>query len=154
TISGVRVHTVGIDEAVNAGFLGRLAAAGGGRVELVHSESRLDEAMDNIHRRLGAPGVAGLSLSAHRLGEGTVSPPRVPDLFPGAPVVVTGRCRGRLERVHVTGRTRDGQPWSAEVPATEASQPALTKVWARAHLVDLTDAYASDPYGMNAELEQ
>ncbi|MFC7643542.1 VWA domain-containing protein [Streptosporangium lutulentum] len=54
-LSGVRVHTVGIDRAVNAGFLGRLAGLGGGRCELVESEDRLDEAMEHIHRRIGAP---------------------------------------------------------------------------------------------------
>src|SRR6266545_2254594 len=54
-LSRVRVHTVGIDQAVNAGFLGRLAAVGGGRCELVESEDRLDDAMDAIHRRIGAP---------------------------------------------------------------------------------------------------
>ena len=54
SLTGIRVHTVGIDQAVNAGFLGRLAAAGGGRCELVESEDRLDEAMDQHpppHRR-------------------------------------------------------------------------------------------------------
>ncbi len=51
----VRVHTVGIDQAVNAGFLGRLALLGGGRCELVESEDRLDAAMEHIHRRIGAP---------------------------------------------------------------------------------------------------
>lgn len=54
-LAGVRVHTVGIDRAVNAGFLGRLAGLGGGRCELVESEDRLDEAMEHIHRRIGAP---------------------------------------------------------------------------------------------------
>ena len=153
-MKGVRVHTVGIDEAVNAGFLGRLAAAGGGRVELVHSESRLDEAMDNIHRRIGAPVVFGLSLDAPGAIADSVSPRRLPDLFPGAPVVVTGRYRDRLEGVRVKGRTRDGQEWTADVPSTATQDPALPKVWARAHLIDLTDAYASDPYNSNTELEQ
>src|SRR5262249_46726636 len=54
-LGGVRVHTVGIDRAVNAGFLGRLAAIGLGRCELVESEDRLDEAMEHIHHRIGAP---------------------------------------------------------------------------------------------------
>ncbi len=70
TLSGIRVHTVGIDQAVNAGFLGRLAAAGGGRCELVESEDRLDAAMDQIHRRIGAPVVSGLSLTGTRSGSG------------------------------------------------------------------------------------
>ena len=56
--------------------------------------------------------------------------------------------------MRVAGRTRDGKEWSAQLVPTPTTDPALTTVWARAHLVDLTDAYASDPYGANAELEQ
>src|SRR5205807_10348589 len=37
----VRVHAVGVDQAVNAGFLWRLASVGGGHCELVESEERL-----------------------------------------------------------------------------------------------------------------
>ncbi len=70
------MHTVGIDRAVNAGFLGRLAALGGGRCELVESEDRLDEAMDHIHRRIGTPVVTGLTLVPSGLSpvDGTVAP--------------------------------------------------------------------------------
>src|SRR5262249_9335586 len=32
-LAGIRVHAVGIDQTVNAGFLGRLATIGGGRCE-------------------------------------------------------------------------------------------------------------------------
>src|SRR6201999_2379898 len=51
----VRLHTVGIDQAVNAGLLRRLAGVGGGSCDLVESEDRLDEAMHALHRRIGAP---------------------------------------------------------------------------------------------------
>src|SRR5689334_7858102 len=63
-LTGLRMHTVGIDRAVNAGFLGRLASYGQGRFELVESEDRLDEAMEHIHHRIGSPLVTGLSLDA------------------------------------------------------------------------------------------
>src|ERR1700733_513337 len=63
-LAGIRVHVVGIDRAVNAGFLGRLAAAGRGRCELVESEDRLDEAAAHIHRRIGAPLVTDVAPGA------------------------------------------------------------------------------------------
>jgi Ca-activated chloride channel family protein len=157
-LSGIRVHTVGIDQAVNAGFLGRLAAAGGGRCELVESEDRLDAAMDQIHRRIGAPVVSALSLSTTGLDivDDTVSPARLPDLFPGAPLVVTGRYRASdgLAEASVTGRTRPGDEWSARIPAATVPDDAITAVWARAHLRDLEDRYVSQPYGGDSELEQ
>ena len=106
-LAGIRVHVVGIDQAVNAGFLSRLAAAGRGRCELVESEDRLDEAAARIHRRIGAPLITGLALAADGLAiePGTVAPSLLPDLFPGVPVTVTGRWRGHpggtLSLIHI-----------------------------------------------------
>src|SRR5437762_5153207 len=153
----VRVHTVGIDQAVNAGFLGRLAAAGGGRCELVESEDRLDDAMDAIHRRIGAPLVTGIRLEAAGLSpiDGTRAPDRVPDLFPGVPLVVAGRYTGGAGgSVAVRGTTRDGKDWAttAEARPTGGSG-AVTPLWARAHLRDLEDRYLAAPQP-SAELER
>ncbi|MEV6930038.1 VIT domain-containing protein, partial [Dactylosporangium sp. NPDC051485] len=146
-LRGVRVHTVGIDRAVNAGFLGRLAIAGGGRCELVESEDHLDEAMDHIHRRIGAPVVSGLTLTPEgglTLLDDTRAPSRLPDVFPGVPFVVTGRYRGDVAgAVTVAGTTRDGRPWSVTVPAERHDSTALTAVWARSLLRDLEDQYVS-----------
>jgi hypothetical protein len=146
-VDDVRIHTVGIDRAVNAGFLGRLAGIGGGRCELVESEDRLDEAMDAIHRRIGAPLAYGLHLGADGLVtiDGTSSPARLPDLFPGVPLVVAGRYRSNTTgSVVVQGVTRDGQDWSTTVRGQRSDSAAVTAQWARAHLRDLEDRYASD----------
>jgi Ca-activated chloride channel homolog len=152
-VRGVRVHTVGIDQAVNAGFLGRLAAAGGGRCELVESEDRLDDAMDRIHRRIGAPLVTGLTLNADGLDliADTVTPARLPDLFTGAPLVVTGRYRTNpADNAGLTlvGQSRDAGEWSLRSAAVPVEDSSLTAVWARAHLRDLEDRYVSqDQWG-------
>ena len=142
----VRVHTVGIDQAVNAGFLGRLASVSGGRCELVESEEHLDEAMRAIHRRIGAPLAQSLSLRADGLAiiEDTTSPARLPDLFPGVPLVVTGRYRGSATgSLDLRGTTPEGGDWSATVAGERHETPAVTALWARAHLRDLEDRYVS-----------
>ena len=154
----VRVHTVGIDQAVNAGFLGRLAGIGGGRCELVESEDRLDDAMDAIHRRIGAPLVSRLELvpdAGFGLVADSLAPARVPDLFPGVPLVVSGRYRG-TGALTLRGTTRDGRAWSTTVAGEARTAPAVTARWARAHLRDLEDGYASaDPWGAgDAALEK
>ncbi len=146
SIHGVRVHTVGIDQAVNAGFLGRLAAAGRGRCELVESEDRLDAAMERIHRRIGSPLITGLTLTSVGLSivDDTVAPSRIPDLFPGAPLVLAGRFRGGGPgALTLTGLTADGGQWVARADGATVDSPALTAVWARAHLRDLEDRYVS-----------
>lgn len=159
------MHVVGIDRSVNAGFLARLAVLGGGRCELVESEDRLDEATEHIHRRIAAPLLTQVSLAADGIAGDTVAPRRTSDLFPGVPLVITGRC-AELTGVRVTALTADGKEWTCTVPssaappelagaATEPDQntppreptgpSAVTALWARAHLRDLEDAYAAFP---------
>ena len=152
-LTGIRVHVVGIDRAVNAGFLNRLAVTGRGRCELVESEDRLDEATARIHRRIASPVVTDLSWQAEGFTPDTssLSPARVPDLFTGAPVVVSGRYLGPVTpdaALALTGQAITGDPWHAEVPATTAAAgPAagagvVSVAWARSYLRDLEDRYA------------
>src|SRR5206468_5049586 len=72
----VSIFTLGIDRAVNAAFLRRLSDLGSGLSELVESEDRLDEVMDNVHRRIGTPIVTGVKLEPAGLSivSGTISP--------------------------------------------------------------------------------
>ena len=181
-LGGIRVHTVGVDTAVHEGFLRSLAALGGGRCELVESEDRLDEAMRAIHHRIATPVVSelrvvagsesgngsgggdagGLSRDAGGLGsdadglrveKGTLSPERLPDLFPGAPLVITGRLRdGTSGSLAVVGRRADGSEWRQVVSARPADDADLAAIWARMRIRDLEDRYATDS-GRLSELE-
>jgi Ca-activated chloride channel family protein len=148
---GVRVHTVGIDQAVNAGFLGRLAGIGGGRCELVESEDRLDAAMDAIHRRIARPLVAHVELAGTGLIDGTLTPARLPGLFSGVPLVVRGRYRGAPPALTLTGTTGDGIGWEAAASPVPAADRTSRQLWARSALRDLEDTYAAEG---SSELEQ
>jgi Ca-activated chloride channel homolog len=155
-LGGVRVYTVGVDTAVNEGFLKRLAALGGGACELVESEDRLDEVMDRVHRRIGAPVLTDLELepAGLEIEPGSLAPRRLPALFAGSPLVVSGRFTGPVGgAVTVRGRDAAGRPWSATVPAAAGDALSLTATWARTHLRDLEDRYAGDPVP-NRELER
>ncbi|WP_157244482.1 VIT domain-containing protein [Nonomuraea typhae] len=147
-LSAMRVHTVGIDQAVNAGFLSRLAGLGAGRCELVESEDRLDAAMDHIHRRIGAPLVTDLSLKDLETEPGTVT--HLGSIFPGVPLRVYGRYR-EGSAVTVRGLAA-GAPWEERVPATVAAGPALKAVWARAHLRELEDRYAMGEHELETQI--
>jgi Ca-activated chloride channel homolog len=155
-LGGVRVYAVGVDSAVNEGFLKRLAGLGGGACELVESEDRLDEVMDRVHRRIGAPVLTDLELEPAGLDVdlGSLAPRRLPALFAGSPLVVSGRFAGRPDGAIVArGRDAAGQPWSATVPVSGGDPAALAPTWARAHLRDLEDRYATEP-APDRELER
>jgi Ca-activated chloride channel homolog len=156
-LAGVRIHTVGIDQAVNMGFLSRLAGLGGGRCELVESEDRLDEALDRIHLRIGTPLLTGVALSADGLTllTDSISPARTPNAFIGVPLILRGRYRGAAANAtaHLRGITASGEEWRVDVPAVQTASTAAGAVWARGHLRDLEDRYASS-HGDQEKLEQ
>ena len=156
-LTRVRVHIVGIDRAVNAGLLRRIARAGGGTCELVETEDRLDEAMDDIQRRIGAPLVRELLVQPDGLAtvDDTATPARLPDLFPGVPLVISGRYRGTVTgSLVLLGTTGDGEGWSVSVAGQRREAPAVTAQWARAHLRDLEDRYAATSDRDADELER
>ena len=143
----MRVHLVGIDQAVNAGFLGRLATIGRGRCELVESEDRLDEAAERIHRRISAPLVTALTITADGLQivpEHRTSPPARPaarrSTHRGGPLAGQPRRLGHRARHHV-----DGTPFERAIRAAAADAAAVPgpAIRARAGLRDLEDRYAS-----------
>ncbi|GAA4077739.1 VIT domain-containing protein [Actinomadura miaoliensis] len=143
-LHGIRVHTVGIDRAVNAGFLQRLAQTGQGRCELVESENRLDEAMEHIHHRVGAPLVTDLRLvpDGLRLVPDTVTPSRLGALYPGVPLVISGRFQGPPQgSLTVHGVTPEGTAWQQGSTGVVSSDGTVVSLWARAHLRDLEDRY-------------
>ncbi|MCW5807948.1 MAG: VWA domain-containing protein, partial [Deltaproteobacteria bacterium] len=81
-LRNVRMFTLGIDQAVNAAFLRRLAGAGGGLCELVESEDRLDAVMAKVHRRIGTPIATELALRGLDLDvdAALTAPAKLPDV--------------------------------------------------------------------------
>jgi Ca-activated chloride channel family protein len=141
-----RIFTLGIDQAVNAGFLRRLAAAGAGRCELVESEERLDEVMTGLHRRISPPLVTGLRVksgtTACELAASQSVPAHDPDLFPGAPCTLSGRWRAAAPPAEIT-LTVVGDGGFREQITVPTVQPdrAVRTCWARALVRDLEDRY-------------
>ena len=155
-LKNVRVFTLGIDQAVNAGFLRRFAGAGGGLCELVESEDRLDAVMAKVHRRIGTPVATELRLAPSGLDvdHATIAPARLPDVYAGAPVVVFGRYKGRAPSdasIGIDG-TSFGDPLSLRIARDVHEAPWIAPSWARAHIRDLEDRYATGAREVEAEI--
>lgn len=148
-LAKLRVFTVGIDRAVNEGFLRRMAQLGGGLCELVESEDRLDEVMSTLHQRIDVPVLTDVRLSfdhARQVPQ-TLVPSRHANLFAGAPLVL----RGQLEQLepgeqgtHLTIEATDalGQPYRQRIPLKLGASSALGALWARARIRELEDQHA------------
>jgi Ca-activated chloride channel family protein len=145
-VKDLRIFTLGIDQAVNAAFLRRLASLGGGSCELVESEDRLDEVMDKVHRRIDTPVLSGLKLAPDGLEieQHTMVPERLPDLFAGTPLTIMGRYRGGARgQVVLKGQDAAGRPWTETVRSTISDTSAIATVWARGQVRQLEDRYAA-----------
>ncbi|MFI5459625.1 MAG: VIT domain-containing protein [Isosphaerales bacterium] len=149
-LEGIRVFTLGIDQAVNEGFLRRLAelGQGGGSCELVESEQRLDAVMDSVHRRIGTPVVTDVRLEPAAGGFEVVADTQVPDrlpcLFAGSPLLLLGRYRGRPHGpVEVRGNTPGGTAWHEALVPNFRDNPAIASAWARGQVRQLEDRYAA-----------
>jgi Ca-activated chloride channel family protein len=134
-LGDARVFTVGIDSAVNDGFLKRLAALGGGTSTFVAPGARLEDALQAVGREIGTPLITGLRIS----GEvGEAAPSRLPDLFAGRATSIFFRGRGP---VTVTGRWADGARYEEKIEPREAPLAAIDHLWARARIMDLEDQF-------------
>ncbi len=145
-LDGTRVFTVGIDRAVNEGFLRRFAQLGGGEFELVETEQRLDEVLDRMHRRICRPVLTDLSLRTEGLDLdfASLQPARLPDLFAGSPLLLFGRYRSRDAdpQVVLQATSAAGQAFSACVSAKVLEAGPLASLWARSRIRALEDRYA------------
>ncbi len=145
-VKNLRIFTLGIDQAVNEGFLKRLALLGGGSCELVESEDRLDAVMDKVHRRIGTPVLTGLRLEAAgvKLDSHSVVPDRLPDLFAGTPLLIQGRFHGTPSgAITLQATEAAGRAWTESVAGARSDNAAGTSTWARGFVRALEDRYAA-----------
>ncbi|MGV8123190.1 MAG: VIT domain-containing protein [Candidatus Xenobiia bacterium LiM19] len=150
-IGDVRVFTVGIDTAVNEGFLSRLASLGGGTSAFVAPGENLENALRAIGREIGAPLVVDVSITDIDAGieKDSQAPERIADLFAGRSTTVYFTAKGK-GRVKIKGRYTDGSPFEEECEARELELPALAHLWARTRIADLEDRFRLEPDAQSA----
>jgi Ca-activated chloride channel family protein len=139
-----RVFAFGIGTAVNRFLLDKMAEAGRGAVEYVTLADKADEAADRFYERVRSPLLTDLYVDWGGLPVTDVYPQRLPDLFSGQPLIVTGRyTQPASGSVRLRG-TRAGGPFSREIPVTFSSGTppfdALAGYWARRRIDDLSSA--------------
>ena len=131
-----RVFTVGIDTAVNAAFLQRVASLGGGTCTCVVPGEALEDALRGIGREIGAPLVVDVKID----GADELAPARVPDLFTGRAATVFFRIK-KGKSVSVSGTYADGKAFKETVKPRSIELPAIDHLWARARVTDLEDRF-------------
>lgn len=137
-----RLFTVGIDTAVNEGFLNRLASVGSGTAAFVTPGAQLEDALITVGREIGSPLVVNLRVEDidSSLEPSTIAPGKIPDLFTGRASTVSFVTHG-VGRIRVRGRFVDGGEFSIVVNPKEVALPAIGQLWAKSRISDLEDRY-------------
>ncbi|HNG92219.1 MAG TPA: VIT domain-containing protein [Acidobacteriota bacterium] len=154
-LGAARVFTVGIDTAVNEGFLRRLATVGGGTSTFVQPGSQLEEALQAVAREMGKPVLTSLELEAGKgtIEKETIAPNRIPDVFAGRATTVFFRLK-KAGSIKIKGQTVDGKKFTETIEPQSLELPALAQLWARARVMDLEDQYRIDTSRRDALKQQ
>ncbi len=138
-----RIFSFGIGSSVNRYLLERMAKIGRGAVAYVSLDDDLaDAAVDTFYERISHPALSDIRVDFDGMRVSEVYPSRIPDLFVGRPVILTGKLTGPVgDKVEIHGRVR-GIPSVRTIPIAREhtrKHPALAKLWARMKIADLTD---------------
>jgi Ca-activated chloride channel family protein len=136
-----RVFSYGIGTSVNRFLITAMAKAGRGESEIVTLNDNADVAAHRLYERLRAPVLTDVSIDWHGLPVADVFPQKIPDLFTGKPVVVTGRYTAAVNGSIVIHGKRAGDDFTREIPvhlnSTASVDNTLSSFWARRKIDDL-----------------
>jgi len=136
-----RVFAFGIGNSVNRFLIEGMAKAGRGDSEVVMLTDKADVGAHRLYERLRSPLLTDLSIDWRGLPVSDIYPQRLPDLFDGKPLVVTGRYTSPIKgNIRLRGK-RAGEDFVREIPVALAGSGSQNNVlagfWARRRIDDL-----------------
>ena len=145
-----RIFSFGVGSSVNRHLLERMAIIGQGAVAYLGPRHSGDEVMNEFFERISHPALSGLEIDWGGMRVSDIYPSRLPDLFVGRPVVVTGKYWGVPREITVQGQAGDRRiEVSLSAEGRDNSHVFLPQIWARLRIADLMDrrVWDMDPYG-------
>jgi Ca-activated chloride channel family protein len=144
-----RIFSFGVGSSSNRFLLNRMAKLGRGAVAYLGLNDDGGEVMDHFFERISHPVLTDISIDWGSMEVEDVIPSRVPDLFVGRPVIVTGKFRNPdATTFRVKGRAgAQVVEASFEVDPVGSAQAgkALPSIWARMRIAELADRATWDP---------
>ena len=136
-----RIFSCGIGTSVNRYLLDSMAKAGKGSVAYIGANDSAAEVTDLLVQRISHPFLADVKIDWAGLEVEDVYPKRIPDLFAGRSIIVTGRHKGKLpSEIRIHGQIADS---TAEMTLPIQAQSwndftALPATWARHKIGELS----------------
>lgn len=143
-----RIFSFGVGSSPNRYLLDRMAKLGKGAVAYLGLNDDAGRIMDSFFERISHPAMTDVSVDWGSMQVSDIYPRRIPDLFVGRPVILTGRFKGAgSSRVRVRGSVGDetremSLPVNLDSPGT--THKGIPCVWARIKIADLADQSTYD----------
>jgi Ca-activated chloride channel family protein len=155
-----RVFGFGVGSAPNRWLMNEMSAMGRGAVAYVGLDEPAADVMDDFFDRISHAALSDLNIDWGAAKVTDVYPSRLPDLFVGRPVIITGKFSGEFTSdIRIKGRA-GGKATTVRIDPTDSNQiaeaqAALPKVWARMKITDLSrSALRRNPAECNATIRQ
>jgi Ca-activated chloride channel family protein len=144
-----RIFSFGIGSAVNRYLIENMGKAGRGAVAYLGSHDEAAAIMEDFFERISHPALTDLQIDWGESSVAEVFPSRLPDLFVGRPVILTGRfSQARLASFKIKGHVA-GETVELNIPVPEelpgASTPVLAAIWARFKISELAEHSTYEP---------
>jgi Ca-activated chloride channel homolog len=149
-LTEANVFAFGIGSSVNRHLIEGIAKAGQGEPFVVLDAKQAGDAAAKFRAYIQQPVLTGVKVAFDGFSAYDVAPAALPDVFAQRPVVVFGKWRGaaagKITLTGVSGRGRFVNTVDVATVAPEAKHTALSYLWARARISELSDFYAQDAH--------
>jgi Ca-activated chloride channel family protein len=138
-----RIFSFGVGSSPNRYLLDHMAKMGAGAAAYLSLNEKADDVMSAYFERISHPALTDVEVDFGKMQVSEVFPQRVPDLFVGRPVIITGKFKGDGETtVRVKGKVA-GEVREASIPVNlddkSVRHSGIASVWARMKIADLAD---------------
>jgi uncharacterized protein YegL len=145
-----RVFVFGVGDDVNTHLLDRVADGNGGSSNYVRPGEDIEGAVSSLYAKLSHPVLANIKLKLDKAEAFQMYPQKLPDLFVGSQLVVTGRYEGSGRSNIVLTGTGAGQEavyeYAGEFPKQSDENAFVARVWAGRRI-----GYLMDQVRLNGE---
>jgi Ca-activated chloride channel family protein len=143
-VGDARVFSFGVGSSTNRYLLERMAKIGRGTAGFLGLNDSGAEIMDLYFERISHPAMTHIDVDWGTMKVSDVYPRKLPDLFVGRPVIITGKFTGDATAIKVNGRAGSQAIAMDIAPNADDEHKAVAKVWARMRIADLADQLTWD----------
>lgn len=143
-VGNARIFSFGVGSSPNRFLLERMAKLGRGTAGFLGLNDSGAEVMDLYFERISHPAMTDIDIDWGTMQVSDVYPQKLPDLFVGRPVIITGKFTGVATTIKVNGKTGSQAIAMDLTPDVSDEHKAVAKVWARMRIADLADQQTWD----------